>query len=236
MPFALLPRNFLLRYQLVLHHSLSPFFHLGFRQLVVGVQGLHISWLCLSDTKPFFAAKSVVNLESWATFASLKVGDLIASHSEFLPSRRSIACLRYNLFLWVVEMLANSTHFVLDWSWFAFNSFFNSSIFVFAFDSLCYLITFLAVLVSWSAVYRCCCCMMLYLKSFVTLIEFWYSSSDIFANIGIAKPPYFAGRESSFFSIWFIFIPSVIAGINFARMMSFIGFNRWLISGIVLII
>ena len=70
----------------------------------------------------------------------------------------------------------------------------------------------------------------------LTLSQFLYSSSDISANIGIAKPPYFAGRESSFISIWFTFIPSVIAGVKFVRMMSSIGFNGWLISEIVFII
>ena len=78
--------------------------------------------------------------------------------------------------------------------------------------------------------------MMLFLKCLVTLRDFLYSSSDISANIGIAKPPYFAGRESRFLYVWFIFVPSVIAGMNFVRMMSSIDFNTWLIFGIILII
>ena len=68
--------------------------------------------------------------------------------------------------------------------------------------------------------------MMLFLKRSLTLSEFLYSSPEIYANIGISKPPYFAGRESSFLSIWFIFIPSMIAGMNFVRMMPSIYFKR----------
>ena len=115
----------------------------------------------------------------------LKVGDLIVSHSEFLPNRRSIACSRYNLLLWVVEMLANLTHFVLVSA--SSNEVELCStrflILRFFFYSLSCLIIFLAVSVSWSAVYSCCCCMMLFLKCSVTLREFLYSSSDISVSI-----------------------------------------------------
>ena len=69
-----------------------------------------LTWLCLSDTKPPFLqlrAWSIEKVEPHSHF-ECRQSKLIASHSEFSSSRRGIACSRYNLLLWVVEMLANS--------------------------------------------------------------------------------------------------------------------------------
>ena len=72
------------------------------------------------------------------------------------------------------------------------------------------------------------------LVSSAVLRELLYSTSACSSKIGIADPPRLVGKDSNLCSSSLHIRPPVIDGMNQFRMVSLIGINKLLISGIVL--
>ena len=101
--------------------------------------------------------------------------------------------------------------------------------------SFSFLITDLIFLIaSSSTVCSICCTVMRLVSSAVIIRELLYSTSACSLKIGIVNPSYLVGKDSNLRSSSLHMRPPVIAVMNQFRMVSSIGINKLLISGIVL--